>query len=179
MGTSRTSHAVAPAASAHRPHDRLVASRNSGARGRAHLRLVPDRPVSGARVRRTTPGAATPRSAGRGSAAPVPARRGVPEAAAPVPIRLTRRGRVVVVLFLATALVVAGWFVSRAVAEAATTHPPTGSSVVAHPNDTLWSVAVRTRPDVDPRITVEHLIDVNGLATPVIQPGQRLILPRS
>lgn len=167
MGTSRTPHAVAHAP--HRPHDRLVASHRSGPRGRAHLRLVPDlaatpgtpRPVTkpAPSVRRPAPRPATP--------------------ARPVPIRLTRRGRVVVVLFLAAVLLVAGWFVGRAVAAAATTGSPAAPTVVARPGDTLWSIAVRARPDADPRVTVGRIIDVNGLATPALQPGQRLILPRS
>jgi len=85
----------------------------------------------------------------------------------------------VVVLFLSAVLLVAGWFVSRAVADAATTRTPASPTVVARPGDTLWSIAVRARPDADPRVTVEHIIDANGLGSPVIQPGQRLVLPRS
>lgn len=164
MGTSRTPHAVA-----HRPHDRLVASRRSAPRGRAHLRVVPDVPAAPRTPRpvaKTTPSAWRP--------APRPA-----APARPAPIRLTRRGRIVVVLFLSAVLLVAGWFVSRAVAAAATTGSPAAPSVVARPGDTLWSIAVRTRPNADPRVTVGRIIDANGLATPVLQPGQRLILPRS
>lgn len=166
MRTSRTPHAVAHAP--HRPHDRLVASRRSGPRGRAHLRVVPDIPVTtaGRTTRAATPSVRPP--------APRPA-----APARPAPIRLTRRGRIVVVLFLAAVLVVAGWFAGRAVADAATTGSPAAPSVVARPGDTLWSIAVRARPDADPRVTVGRIIDANGLATPVVQPGQRLILPRS
>lgn len=175
MGTSRTPHAVASAPLAHRPHDRLVASRNAGPRRRAHLRVVPDL---------AAPRACSPRVAAVAAAPSTPprVRRAAPRPATPArpaPIRLTRRGRVVVVLFLSAVLLVAGWFVSRAVADAATTHRPASPSVVARPGDTLWSIAVRTRPDTDPRVTVERLIDANGLGTPVIQPGQRLILPQS
>ena len=84
-----------------------------------------------------------------------------------------------VVAFLAAVLLVAGWFVSRAVADAATTGTPPAPAVTAHSGDTLWSIALRAEPDTDPRITVDHIIDANGLTSPVLQPGQRLILPRS
>jgi LysM repeat protein len=30
---------------------------------------------------------------------------------------------------------------------------------------------------VDPRITVQRIIDINGLDGVIIQPGQRLVLP--
>lgn len=171
MRTSRTAHAIGPAPKAHRPHHTLVASRRSAPRGRAHLRVVPDVPATPRPVARPAPSVRRPA-----------VRRPAPRPAAPArpaPIRLTRRGRIVVVLFLVAALLVAGWFVSRAVADAATTGSPPTRSVVARPGDTLWSIAVRARPDADPRVTVGRIIDVNGLATPVVQPGQRLILPRS
>jgi len=45
------------------------------------------------------------------------------------------------------------------------------------PGDTLWAIAVRIQPDTDPRAVVQALSEVNGLDSPVIQPGQRLILP--
>lgn len=176
MRTSRTPHAVAPVPYGHRPPDRLVASRSRGPRGHAGLRLVPDVPAAPAVRSRPAPGVSRP------SAPPARPRRSVPEPATPVrpaPIRLTRRGRVVLVLFLAAVLLVTGWFVSRAVASAATTSPPSAASVEARPGDTLWSIAVRARPDTDPRITVERILEANGLASPVIQPGQRLILPQS
>jgi hypothetical protein len=96
----------------------------------------------------------------------------------PAPVRLTRRGRVVVVLFLSTLLVVGGWLVSRSVANAATTHEPPAASVVAKPGDTLWSIAVRARPNTDPRITVDQIMAANRLGSPVLQPGQRVVLPR-
>jgi LysM repeat protein len=49
--------------------------------------------------------------------------------------------------------------------------------VIADEHDTLWSIATRTRPGVDPRITVQRIIDINGLDGVIIQPGQRLVLP--
>ncbi len=53
----------------------------------------------------------------------------------------------------------------------------TAQVVIADDHDTLWSIATRTRPNVDPRITVQRIIDLNDLNGAIIQPGQRLILP--
>ena len=50
-------------------------------------------------------------------------------------------------------------------------------TVVVGPHDTLWGIAVRTRPGVDPRITVQRLIDLNDLSGGIVQPGEKLMLP--
>ena len=98
-----------------------------------------------------------------------------------VPIRLTRRGRVVVVLAVAFVLLVGFWSSARHGARATSGDERgpvvTGESVVIGPHDTLWGVAVRTRPDVDPRITVQRMIDLNALSGAVVNPGQRVYLP--
>lgn len=101
------------------------------------------------------------------------------------PVRLTRRGRAVLVA-VAAALLLAGFWVTAGRGQEAGASPtgtapaapaPPRETVTAGDHDTLWAIAVRTRPGVDPRITVQRLIDINGLNDAVIQPGQRLILP--
>jgi hypothetical protein len=52
-----------------------------------------------------------------------------------------------------------------------------GESVVVGPDDTLWGIAVRTRPEVDPRITVQRMIDLNALPGAIVNPGQRIYIP--
>lgn len=42
---------------------------------------------------------------------------------------------------------------------------------------TLWEIAATADPDTDPRITVRRIMDLNGLADPVVQPGERVVLP--
>lgn len=47
--------------------------------------------------------------------------------------------------------------------------------VVVRPGDTLWSIAEAVAPDVDVRITVDRLVELNGGQPLVV--GQRLTLP--
>lgn len=95
-------------------------------------------------------------------------------------VRLTRRGRIVVVCAAGLAFLAVLWLGARHGARATSSRgrparPP--RSVVAGPHDTLWGIAVRTRPGVDPRVTVRRMIDLNGLNGGIIQPGQRLYVP--
>jgi hypothetical protein len=97
------------------------------------------------------------------------------------PVRLTRRGRVVVVCAVALVLLTGLWLGARHGARA-TSDDERGpvrapESVIVGPRDTLWDIAVRTRPGVDPRITVQRMIDLNSLPSAVVNPGQRLYLP--
>jgi len=46
---------------------------------------------------------------------------------------------------------------------------------VARPGDTLWEVAGRYAPQVDPRVAIDDLIALNGGAA--LQVGQRVLLP--
>ena len=94
------------------------------------------------------------------------------------PLRLTRRGRAVVLSFfvlmasLASAILLAS--ASRA------DEPATGPapSVVVQPHDTLWSIATRTTPERDPYAAIAEIRKINGLEGYVVHPGQTLELPR-
>jgi Tfp pilus assembly protein FimV len=95
------------------------------------------------------------------------------------PFRLTRRGLVVVsalVGALCAALVwVAAW--SAATARAADRPRPIASSpTTVRPGDTLWSIAARVAPSVDPRAEVALLQRVNHLSSAALVPGQRIRL---
>jgi nucleoid-associated protein YgaU len=50
-------------------------------------------------------------------------------------------------------------------------------TVTVAQGDTLWTIATRRYPDADPRQKVGEIERANGLAGPVIEPGQRLKLP--
>lgn len=113
------------------------------------------------------------RKEGRMSTPSRPTRRAQPQ-----PIRLTRRGRVVLIAFAAATLLGLLLLTTHAVSAAATNSGHAGQrSVVARHGDTLWSIAVRTSPHTDPRVTVERLMKVNSLHSAEIQPGQRVWLP--
>jgi LysM repeat protein len=73
-----------------------------------------------------------------------------------------------------------------AAAAQATSHPvPQRASardliqVMVRPGQTLWSVAESADPDTDPRVIIQRIVDLNGLKTDVIQPGEQLWVPRS
>lgn len=100
-------------------------------------------------------------------------------------VRLTRRGRVVV-LALLIGLMLAAFTVgrsgeSRASTEGAvraasvTTASPT---TTVHAGETLWAVARRVNPGHDPRALVQAIRDLNHLSTAAVQAGQQLLLPR-
>ncbi|MQA93702.1 MAG: LysM peptidoglycan-binding domain-containing protein [Streptosporangiales bacterium] len=90
-------------------------------------------------------------------------------------VHLTRRGRLVVVGLIAAVLLGAFWVGTRAVSAASTAAG--AESTYVQNGDTLWAVAERTRPEVDPRVTVARIRDLNGLEGTLVQPGQRLVLP--
>jgi LysM repeat protein len=94
---------------------------------------------------------------------------------AATPVRLTRRGRVVVLVLLLLLTGLAGVTVAS-VSRAATTARPAPTAVV-RPGDTLWSVAVRHVPGREPFDAIEEIRRLNGLADYTVHPGQRLTLP--
>jgi hypothetical protein len=102
---------------------------------------------------------------------------GRPRAGTRPALRLTRRGRLLLLALLVIALGVA--FSLGRVSSAASPAGPPGSrpAVVVRPGDTLWSIALRVAPRRDPRVVVEQLAGLNRLAGAKVLPGQRLLLP--
>ena len=111
-------------------------------------------------------------------ATPAPGRRpsaGPARSPAPGRVRLTRRGRVVVVL---AALLAASGLLSAGHATLASTQDaPHDRVVVVRPGETLWEIAARSRPNEDPRPFVHEVVELNGLASAGLDAGQRLRLP--
>jgi LysM domain len=116
----------------------------------------------------------------RGQAArPQPAR-GQP---ATVPLRLTRRGRVVVAV--AAALLLAALSLVIAASAQATNHPPSSRGaqqnliqVTVRPGQSLWSVAENADPGADTRAVIQQIVELNGLTGDLVTAGQRLWVPR-
>jgi hypothetical protein len=93
-------------------------------------------------------------------------------------LRLTRRGRILLVLVLMALLVIAGFTLGRGSSLAAgPSHPGTHHSVVVEPGETLWSVAVRIAPHQDPRLVVADIESLNHLRNTNVEAGQQLIVP--
>jgi LysM repeat protein len=102
--------------------------------------------------------------------------------AASAPLRLTRRGRVVVAV--AAALLLAALSLVVAGSALATSHatPPRGgeqrlTQVTVLPGQSLWSVAEAADPDADTRLVIQQIINLNGLTGDTIVAGQRLWIP--
>lgn len=106
----------------------------------------------------------------------------VTEAAAPA-LRLTRRGRVVLVGLLVFAAALISFAAARGADATATGVPPARyeknlSQVVVEPGDSLWSIAVRAEPAADPRLVIQQITDLNALPGALVVPGQRLWVPK-
>jgi LysM domain len=102
---------------------------------------------------------------------------------ASVPLRLTRRGRVVV--GIAAALLLAVLSLVIAGSAQATNHlvPSRAAQqnltqVTVRPGQSLWSVAENADPDADTRIVIQQIVQLNGLTGDTIFAGQLLWVPR-
>ncbi|MFI6073038.1 LysM peptidoglycan-binding domain-containing protein [Actinoplanes sp. NPDC051343] len=94
------------------------------------------------------------------------------------PLRLTRRGRavVLVVLFMTATLASVVLFTTASQAGGSSTAP--APTIVVQPGDTLWGIAARTMSRRDNQAAVAELRDLNKLPSYDIQPGDVLVLPR-
>lgn len=100
------------------------------------------------------------------------------------PLRLTRRGRIVLVgiplmLLAAVLLSLAGFFTSPAKASdsVADLAPTPSVSVTVQPGDSLWGIAGFVAPDRDARDVVADIVQLNNLTGGAVLPGQRLFVP--
>jgi hypothetical protein len=97
-----------------------------------------------------------------------------------VPLRLTRRGRIVVRVLAGAALllvVAVGALAGRpALAGPETSATPVADHVV-RPGETLWGIAGEVAPSADRRDTVAQIIKLNGLDSAQVTAGQRLSVP--
>ena len=114
-----------------------------------------------------------PRSGARGD---------MPPATPVVPLRLTRRGRVLVA---AAALLVTVMSLLASAAAQATNHATSPHAarqnlvqVVVRPGQSLWSVAESADPDQDTRAVVQQIIELNSLSGDTVLAGQQLWVPR-
>ncbi|WP_082483932.1 LysM peptidoglycan-binding domain-containing protein [Arthrobacter sp. Leaf141] len=100
------------------------------------------------------------------------------------PLRLTRRGRIVLVgiplmLLAAVLLSLAGFFTSPAKASdsVADLAPTPSVSVTVQPGDSLWAIAGYVAPDRDARDVIADIVQLNNLTGGAVLPGQQLFVP--
>ena len=95
-------------------------------------------------------------------------------------LRLTGRGKALVVLVVAVvALLALSWGRGAFVEASSTARGPATAYISVEPGDSLWAIALRVAPQDDPRDTVDRILDLNTLSTTQIQAGQRLVVPAS
>ena len=111
------------------------------------------------------------------------ARSGRPRDTPVAPLRLTRRGRVVIAIAAALLVTMVSLFVAG-VAQA-TNHGPSPRAarqnlvqVIVRPGQSLWSVAESADPDQDTRAVIQQIIDLNSLNGDTVLAGQQLWVPR-
>jgi nucleoid-associated protein YgaU len=93
------------------------------------------------------------------------------------PVRLTRRGRTVVLVAL---LLLATVLVALVAAPGEAADPAGGApTAVVEPGDTLWSMAGRYSPGGDRFRAIDEIRRLNGIRDYTVHPGQRLRLPRT
>jgi LysM domain len=101
--------------------------------------------------------------------------------AASMPLRLTRRGRIVVAVI--TVLLLAVLSLIAAMSAEATNQAPARTAqgltqVIVRPGQSLWSVAENADPSADTRVVIQQIADLNGLTGSAVFAGQRLWVPR-
>lgn len=95
-------------------------------------------------------------------------------------LRLTRRGRLLVTLLVLATLVVGGVLAVGGPAAIAGTEPgeaAVAERVTVRPGDTLWAIAEREAPGVDPRETIAAILDLNALDSSALRTGSVLLVP--
>lgn len=103
------------------------------------------------------------------------------QAGSPTRLRLTRRGRRVLAglcaLPLAGALSLAAISGGDALASRVATSEASFASVTVLPGDSLWSLAQRVAPSVDPRDAIDAIARLNALDSSTVRAGQVLSIP--
>lgn len=131
-----------------------------------------------------------PAAAGHGGSI-LPARRapgptGLP--AAPAPVRLTRRGRLVLgglVIMLGAGVALLLLVLTAPGGALASNHgqPRAGyrgmTQIVVQPGQTLWSIAAAAEPGADPRLVLQRIISANALPGSAIYAGELLWVPKA
>lgn len=108
----------------------------------------------------------------------VPARTASPVATR---IRLTRRGRRLVVALATLPLAVGIGFAALSGGSALASGEAAGTvgfeTVTVMPGDTLWAIAEDVAPTTDPRTVINEIQKLNALSTGSLQVGQQLAIP--
>jgi LysM repeat protein len=98
--------------------------------------------------------------------------------AAPSHLRMTKRGRTVLLTLIAAPLVVVALALGINAGGATATNSSTPLAKITVVNgETLWAVAKQIAPNSDPRDVISDIMSVNRLSTADIYPGEQLSIP--
>ena len=98
----------------------------------------------------------------------------------PAPMRLTRRGRILVGTLVALPIVIGAYFIGMGSTSAGADSVQSVTNfetVTVMPGDTLWSIAQDVAPNADAQAVVAGIEELNQLDTLTVQPGQKLAIP--
>lgn len=94
------------------------------------------------------------------------------------PVRLTRRGRLVLTLTFLAALLLGGIALGDTGAATDSSVPVGSTTITVAPGQTLWDIAASANPDGDVRETVDRIIILNALEDgAALQAGEQLSVP--
>ena len=98
------------------------------------------------------------------------------------PIKLTRRGRMLVstLSFAAMLAISLVSFFGMATASAKASNEASNSTttqIVVAPGETLWTIAARVNPEIDPRAVIEDIKALNVIEGSEVYAGQVLLVP--
>ncbi|MFZ3451782.1 LysM peptidoglycan-binding domain-containing protein [Arthrobacter sp. 7Tela_A1] len=104
------------------------------------------------------------------------------EQQAPAPLRLTRRGRLLLIgapiMFGGAALLTfVGFFTAPALAAGGGGDLTRTQQVSVSTGDTLWGLAAEYAPEQDPRTVVADIMELNNLSDAVVPAGAQLYIP--
>ncbi|CAI9416254.1 LysM peptidoglycan-binding domain-containing protein [Nocardioides sp. T2.26MG-1] len=98
--------------------------------------------------------------------------------ARPGSVRLTRRGRLVVLAIAVFAILTVGFVLAGgSVATSDSGTPEPTRVVMVGAGDTLWDIAAGLSGDGDVRAMVDHIQRLNALDSGMVTAGQRLLVP--
>jgi len=105
----------------------------------------------------------------------------VAQPAQPAPhLRLTKRGRAVITTLAATPLVIVALYFALNGGMANATLESAGGSfeyITVEAGQSMWQLASDLAPQADPREVIEQVVQLNGLESSDVYPGQQLAVP--
>ena len=93
-------------------------------------------------------------------------------------LKMTRRGRAVLLVIVAIPLVILALVIGARASSATATHESGHlTSITVGTGQSLWQVATKIAPQSDPRDVIADIMSVNQLDSAAVYPGEKLNIP--